>query len=120
MVDYPLGSTTGLRRLHLATRCVAPGADYLAFITRIISTDDGASGLSGWEVVAAGAGIPVDVQLRRCVRAETHREVIQDGIEVGRQLGVSQTPVIFVNHQRFVGAIPLSDLRSLATEVLRP
>ncbi len=71
-----------------------------------------------WPVLAARAGVTDTIAFRRCLEQQEHPDRVASGLEVGKRLGVSSTPTLFVEGWRFDHLPSTTQLATFISDLL--
>ena len=97
-VHYSAHGSTG-DFAHLASECAADQDRFWEFHDQLMSRNRGPYNQAGASAYAATLGMDAE-QFEQCLDGRTHAESIRQSLRDARGLGVSFTPVLFVDGQR--------------------
>jgi len=115
--DFPLPFHALARPAHEAARCAGTFNRYWRYHDRLFEAQPH---FSRPELLryATELGIPADA-FARCLDSGQFRNVVEADVEQGRQMGVSATPMFFINGARLAGAHPYEAFKEVIDQALR-
>lgn len=111
-VHFPLPSHRFARPAARAVECADEAGKAASFVDVVFAKQD-SLGLKSWAELAAEAQITDTIRFTKCVKSAATIARIENGVALGKQLGVRGTPTVLVNGWRF--AKPPSDAELLST-----
>ncbi len=115
-IHFPIAAHRFARPAARASECALAQGRFGAFQDAIYGKQD-SLGLKPWSSYAVDAGVADTVAFNRCARDTARVARVEDGLAVGRSIGVQGTPTIIINGWRF--AIPPYDsLSTIADRLL--
>lgn len=103
--DYPLTDIhPQAQKAAEAAWCAGEQGKYWEFHDRLFA-NQATLGMEGLKQHATAVGLE-PIGFTSCVDSGRHAKRVQDGAELGRELGVDSTPTAFINGRRLTGAHP--------------
>lgn len=99
-VHMPLAMHRFARPAARAAECAARAGRFGEMVNAIYDRQD-SLGLKPWRAYASDAGITDTAAFSRCVAETTGLQKVEDGVAVGRRIGITGTPTVLVNGWRF-------------------
>ncbi len=103
---------------YLAAECAAEQGRFAPFNRGLFRAAQGGLGFDSWRRVADSIRMPHFDRFLFCVRSRHYLGRVRSETEEGMRLGVTGTPVSFVNGIRVVGAVPFVVLDSIVASFL--
>lgn len=100
-----------------AVECASGHGKVNEFVDLAYSKQD-SIGLISWEALASRVGIVDTLQFGQCAKSDQLHPRISDGVKLADKLGVSSTPTIMVNGQRFTSPPSAARLSALVDSLL--
>ena len=99
-LHHPLPAHRFARPAARAAECAASEGLFGPFVEAVFRNQD-SLGLKTWVEYASGAGVTDTVRFRQCATDTMTVRRVEDGLAIGKQIGVRGTPTIGINGWRY-------------------
>ncbi len=115
-VDYPLDFHKRAIPASVAARCAGDQDKFWDYYENLmVMTGD----LGDADLRKRAESLGLDMtQFDQCYQTNEYASLIEDHMQLGRELGVTGTPTFFINGRMLVGAKPYEELKSVIDEEL--
>lgn len=100
----------------LAAQCAGEQRQFWQYHT-ILMTNQAILGQELYTNTAADLDLKTN-QFERCLTNQNTLPIVQHGFEEGVALGITATPTLFINNERYTGDITVTDLRRKIDEII--
>jgi protein-disulfide isomerase len=116
-LDFPLDEVhPGARKAHEAARCASEQGRFWAYHDLLYSNAPKANQET---FIAYAKEVGLDMMaFEQCLSSGKYQGMVQKDVEEGRRLGVTATPVFFINGRQLIGAQPLESFTRIIDDEL--
>jgi len=93
----------------VAIECAAEQGQFESFYREVFSRQE-EIGSTPWDNFASGAGLADSVRFANCLENPSIIDIINDDIQVAREIGISATPFLVIGKKALIGIRPLGEL----------
>ncbi len=114
---YPLSMHAGSDRAHEASECASDQGKFWEYHAKLFENQGQYGNEEALKQLAKTLGLKQDA-FEKCLKDGKYKQLVQNEVAKGNQVGVDGTPVFFVNGQMVAGAYPFEYFTNIIDGIL--